>query len=117
MFKRIVNILVLVPVAIVLILMSVANRQSATLAFNPFDPSDAVMSLTAPFFVFLFMALMIGMVLGSLATWVKQGKHRTRARDNAHEAVKWHTEADRQKARATELAKIPALPAPDGTRA
>lgn len=35
MFKKLINIVVLVPVAIILIVLSVANRQSVTLALNP----------------------------------------------------------------------------------
>jgi len=82
-----------------------------TLSFNPFNPADEVLSVTLPFFVFLFAALIIDMIIGSLATWFKQGKHRKRARVNANEAVKWHTEADREKAKAQQIAA--SLPAPD----
>ncbi|WP_422372364.1 LapA family protein [Hoeflea sp.] len=111
MVKRIVALVILVPLAIVLVMLSVANRTAVTLALNPFQPQDQVLSVTAPFFVFLFAALMLGMIIGSLATWFKQGKHRKRARREASEAVKWHTEADRQKAKAKEIAA--ALPAPE----
>ncbi|WP_419907456.1 LapA family protein [Hoeflea sp.] len=100
MTRKLINIVILVPVAIILIVLSVANRGTVTLALNPFDPSDTVLSLNAPFFVFLFIALMIGMVIGSLATWFKQGKYRKKARQEAKEAVRWHTEADRQRERA-----------------
>jgi uncharacterized integral membrane protein len=98
MVKRIISLLVLVPVAIVLIVLSVANRQMVTLALNPFDRSDQVLSLSLPFFVFLFLAVIVGMIVGSLATWLNQGKHRARARSSKKEAVKWHKEADRLKA-------------------
>jgi uncharacterized integral membrane protein len=111
MIKRIIALAILVPLGIVLIMLSVANRQAVTLALNPFDPTDAMLSVTLPFFVFLFLALITGMILGSLATWFKQGKHRKQARVQASEAVKWHTEADRQKAKAQQIAA--ALPAPD----
>jgi uncharacterized integral membrane protein len=111
MIKRIIALAILVPLGIVLIMLSVANRQAVTLALNPFDPTDALLSVTLPFFVFLFLTLITGMILGSLATWFKQGKHRKQARVQASEAVKWHTEADRQKAKAQQIAA--ALPAPD----
>lgn len=111
MIKRIIALAILVPLGIVLIMLSVANRQAVTLALNPFDPADTLLSVTLPFFVFLFLALIAGMILGSLATWFKQGKHRKQARVQASEAVKWHTEADRQKAKAQQIAA--ALPAPD----
>ncbi|NTJ41189.1 LapA family protein [Agrobacterium larrymoorei] len=100
MSKKIVNLLILVPLAIVLIILCVANRQSVTLALNPFEPSDTVMAFTAPFFVFLFLAVIFGVFLGSFATWVSQGKHRKRARTEAREAIRWHDEATKQKAAA-----------------
>ena len=111
MIKRIIALAIFVPLGIVLIMLSVANRTAVTLALNPFDPADTLLSVTLPFFVFLFAALIIGMVIGSLATWVKQGKHRKEARVKASEAVKWHTEADREKAKAQQIAA--ALSAPE----
>ena len=109
--KKIVNIVVLVPIAIVLIVLSVANRQTVTLALNPFNPADSVLSASAPFFLFLFLAVILGMVIGSMATWFSQGKYRKRARNEAHEAVKWHTEAEKQKVRAETIASQTLLPA------
>ncbi len=98
MSKKIINLIILLPLAIILVILCVANRQAVTLALNPFRPEDVVLSFTAPFFVFLFLAVMFGMVLGSSATWFAQGKHRKRARIEAREAIRWHDEANRQKA-------------------
>lgn len=110
MIKKIVNILVLIPVGIVLIVLSVANRQSVTLALNPFRPEDSVLSVNAPFFVYLFLAVILGMVIGSLATWFTQGKYRKRARVEASEAVKWHTEAEKHRTRAEAMASQAVVP-------
>ncbi|WP_275787963.1 DUF1049 domain-containing protein [Pararhizobium gei] len=109
--KKLVKILVLVPVSIVLIVLSVANRQIVTLALNPFDPADSVLSASAPFFVFLFLAVIAGMIIGSFATWFSQAKYRKRARSEAHEAVKWHAEAEKHKSRAETIASQALLPA------
>ena len=109
MSKKLINLIILVPLAIVLIILCVANRQSATLALNPFRPEDGVLSFTAPFFVFLFLAVIFGVLLGSAATWISQGKHRKRARAEAREAMRWHDEANRQKAAvATQISHLPA---------
>ena len=112
MIKRILSILILVPIAIVLIMLSVANRENVVLKLNPFQPGDSLLSLEAPFFIFLFGALMTGMIIGSVATWLGQGKYRSKARAKAYEAVKWETEAGRQKAKANEIASAMALPSP-----
>ncbi|MEM9106389.1 MAG: DUF1049 domain-containing protein [Pseudomonadota bacterium] len=110
MTRKLINLIILVPVAIVLIVLSVANRNAVTLALNPFDPTDQVLSLSAPFFVFLFAALMIGMVVGSMATWFRQGRYRKKARQEAKEAVRWHTEADKQRERVEAMASSKSLP-------
>jgi uncharacterized integral membrane protein len=102
--KKIVTLVILVPLGILLIVLSVANRQSVTLALNPFRPEDTVLSLTAPFFLFLMLSLILGMLIGSLATWWTQGKYRRQARIEAREAIKWHNEADRQKTQSTVVA-------------
>ncbi|HEV7310202.1 DUF1049 domain-containing protein [Ensifer sp.] len=112
MFKKIINIVVLVPVGVILIVLSVANRQSVTMALNPFRPEDSVLAVSAPFFVFLFLAVIVGMVLGAAATWFSQGKHRRRARTEASEALKWHREAEKHRSQAEKLATQATLAAP-----
>ncbi|MCX8995768.1 DUF1049 domain-containing protein [Rhizobiaceae bacterium BDR2-2] len=112
MIRKLANLFVLLPLGIVLIVLSVANRHSVSLAFNPFRPEDEALAISAPFFVFLFLALILGMVIGSLVTWFSQGQYRKRARAEAREAVKWHDEADRQKARAEEMAAHAVAPLP-----
>ncbi|MBD9444665.1 MULTISPECIES: hypothetical protein [unclassified Rhizobium] len=104
MAKKITNLLIFLPLGIILIIFCVANRQVVTLAFNPFRPDDQVLSLSAPFFVFLFITLIIGMLVGSAATWLNQGKYRKRARTEAKAAVRWQAEADRHKTHAEEIA-------------
>lgn len=104
MSKKIVNLVVLVPLALVLIILCVANRQSVTLALNPFQPDDSLLSFSAPFFVFIFLSVIFGVLLGSFVTWLSQGKYRKRARIEAKEAIRWHDEANRQKAVAANIA-------------
>lgn len=105
MIKKVFAIVVLLPVALVLIVLSVANRAPVTLALNPFRPDDTVLSVTAPFFVFLFVALMLGIVVGGIATWFGQGRYRSRARKERYEASRWQIEADRQRERANDLVR------------
>lgn len=104
MLKKIIRIVIFIPIAIVLIVLSIANRQEVTLALNPFEPADPMLSITAPFFVYVFLSIMFGIAVGSFLTWLSQGRHRKRARDEAAESHKWHVEADRQKAKADDLA-------------
>lgn len=95
MTRKVLSLIILVPLAVILIVLSVANRGAVTFALNPFNPKDDVLSVSAPFFLFLFIALIIGMIIGSFATWLNQGKYRKRARSEAREAVRWQAEAEK----------------------
>ena len=76
MFRRILRTIVLIPAAAVLVALAVANRQSVTVSFDPFDPADPAYVLTAPFYLAGFALLIAGVVLGGIATWFEQGKLR-----------------------------------------
>jgi uncharacterized integral membrane protein len=86
MAKRIIAIVILVPVAIILIAFLVANRHSVSLTLDPFHPGDPALSYSAPFFVWLFAAFVLGLVVGGFAVWLGQGRHRRLARQRGKEA-------------------------------
>lgn len=98
--KKLISLVVFVPLAIVLIVLSVANRHPVTFNMDPINPAQPFLAFTMPFFVFLFLALLTGLFLGSVFTWFSQSKHRKFAREKKHEAAKWQNEAEEQKQRA-----------------
>ena len=51
--------------------------------------------MTAPLFVLLFIALIVGTFLGGVATWFTQGANRRRARLAQDEAEHWRGEVRR----------------------
>ncbi len=101
--KRIVAIVILVPLAIVLIALSVANRASAILTVDPFNPGNPALSYSAPLFIWLFGALFLGVVIGSVVTWLTQGKHRRNARNSSREAARLLERAESAEKRSTSL--------------
>ena len=62
---------------------------------DPFRPEAPALAVDGPFYVFLFAALIAGVVLGGWATWMSQGHWRKSARHRAQDAVRWRSEADR----------------------
>lgn len=108
---RFLKSLIFLPLAILLVVFAVANRHDVTFSLDPFSAQDPALAITAPMFWFLFAAVAVGVVIGGLTTWAKQGKYRKEARVKRREADRWHEEADRLKAVA-EPPKGPALPAP-----
>lgn len=102
MILRLVKLVILIPVAVVLVVLAVANRHAVTLALNPFRPDDQLLSFTLPVFVLVFAALILGVLIGSLVTWFAQGRYRKQARSEASDARKWREEADKQRLRVEE---------------
>jgi hypothetical protein len=108
--KRFLRLVVLIPVAIVLVLLAVANRHVVTVSIDPFGDPDPALSLQIPLFWLLFAMLALGIVAGGMATWIGQGRWRKAARQD-------HAEAERlRREMARTLPAGPGLPAPGDSR-
>ena len=93
--RRFVWLLVAVPAGLLLVTLAVANRHKVRLVLDPFRRADPVISLELPFYAYLFGALLAGVVIGGMATWMSQARWRRSARRRAVEARRWQAEADR----------------------
>jgi len=102
--KRLIWLFVAIPAAVLLIVFSVANRTPVTLSLDPFATDTPALAFTLPFFVFLFLAFLCGLVFGGVATWLGQGRYRRSARFEKADANRWRDEADAQRKRAEGLA-------------
>jgi uncharacterized protein HemY len=110
--RRFLILFVLLPIAIVAAALSVANRGSVVLSLDPL--SDAPRwSLTAPLFVLIFVTLGVGVLIGGIATWVRQGKWRQAARAERAKAESLRQEVERLRERVT---APPALTLPRADR-
>ena len=78
--------LVLVPVALVIVLFSVANRGTVRVSLDPFSRDLPMFSFDLPLFAVVLAAIAVGVLVGGLASWAAQGKHRKAARRNRREA-------------------------------
>jgi hypothetical protein len=93
--RRVIRFLVVLPVVAVLVALGIANVHDVRLALDPFRPADPALSIVLPFYVWLLAALIVGVVIGGLATWLTQARWRRSARRNDAEARRWRAEADR----------------------
>jgi Mn2+/Fe2+ NRAMP family transporter len=84
--RKIIQVLVLIPLAIMLVALSVANRGMVAVTVDPFNPGNPALTASAPLYAVILLALMLGAVIGSALTWLKQGRHRARARSEASRA-------------------------------
>jgi uncharacterized integral membrane protein len=78
--RRFLILFVFLPIAIVVVVLSVANRGSVTFSLNPLGEAGPGWSATGPFYVFLFAAVAFGIVIGGVATWFRQSRWRQAAR-------------------------------------
>ena len=109
MLNRFLIVVIVIPIAVVLIALAVANRGLTAFTLDPFNPGNPALTINVPLFVLLFSVLALGMILGSLATWFKQGRYRRIARQRS-------IEADAARASAARAAKTPP-PSASGTPA
>jgi hypothetical protein len=76
LLRKIVAALILVPLAIVIIAFAVANRQIVTVSLDPFSSNPPAAAVTLPLFALIIVLLILGVVIGGVAAWLRQGKWR-----------------------------------------
>jgi uncharacterized integral membrane protein len=85
--KRFFKYLFLVPVALIVLALAVANRHLVTIFLDPFaGPTLEGTQIVAPLYIIMLLAAMAGIVLGSVTTWLEQGTYRRAARRARSEA-------------------------------
>jgi uncharacterized integral membrane protein len=78
--RKIVAAIILIPLAVIIIAFAVANRQIVTVSLDPFSASAPAASLTLPLFALVLLLLILGVLIGGFAAWLRQGKWRGTAR-------------------------------------
>jgi uncharacterized integral membrane protein len=102
--RKIVAALILVPLAVVIIAFAVANRQIVTVSFDPFSAERPAASLTLPLFALIIVLLVIGVLVGGTAAWLRQAKWRRTARRLEREVADLRIEVDTMKRTTSVLA-------------
>jgi uncharacterized integral membrane protein len=95
MMKTLLKWLFLLPVGLFLLGLAVANRDNVRVVLDPLPGEGPLFETQAPLFIVAFAAAILGIVAGSLATWLSQGRHRRSARQARAEAERLRQEAAR----------------------
>lgn len=80
MIRKIVTAVIVIPLAIVIVAFAVANRHGVTVSFDPLDAANPAFSITLPLFVVIFILLILGVIVGGIAAWLRQASWRRSAR-------------------------------------
>lgn len=106
---RLIKYLILIPLGIIVVVLSIANRGAVTVSLNPFPDAAAgtdlaILSYSVPLYLLLFGFLLLGVFLGGLGSWFSQGKWRRKARENEHQASMQQHRAEEAEQKAREMA-------------
>lgn len=101
--KRAVKLILLIPIVVVVVALSVANRGSVTFSVDPFGGDDPALSFQIPLYWLLFAALAIGVLIGGVATWIGQSKWRRAARHDHAEIERLKRDRERSRSGTTSL--------------
>jgi uncharacterized integral membrane protein len=91
--RKAVTILILFPIAAAIVLLAVANRRIVTVSL---DPLSAVpeFAITGPLFLVLLLTLLVGVVIGGVAAWLRQSRWRRAARRAEAEVRRLRSESE-----------------------
>jgi uncharacterized integral membrane protein len=92
--RKIIAAVILVPLAVVIIAFAVANRQIVTVSLDPFSAEHPAASLTLPLFALVIVLLVLGVLIGGIAAWLRQSKWRRTARRLEREIADLHIQIE-----------------------
>jgi uncharacterized integral membrane protein len=80
MIRKTIAVLVLVPLGLLIVLFAVANRQRVTISLDPFSSDAPAFTVALPLFIVILGMLIVGVIVGGIASWLRQARWRRRAR-------------------------------------
>ena len=93
---RTVKIILLALILLVIVVLSLANRETVTLNLLPEGMATLMpVSVQVPLFLVSLLSILVGMIVGYLFEWLREHKHRRRASQKAREAARLNVEVDR----------------------
>lgn len=107
--KSILRVLVFVPLALIILFFSMANRAMVKIGVDPFaaNPADAP-SIEAPMYLVVLAAMALGVLAGGVSSWLGHLPVRRAAKVARAEAKK--TRLEIEKLRQQALAELPSDP-------
>ncbi len=100
--KKLLTWIVLAPAAVIVVAFAVANRHAVEVSLDPLP-----VTLVAPLYVVVMLAMLVGLVIGGWAAWQRGSKWRRRAREQGRQASRLSGELQEARASAS-TAVVPA---------
>jgi hypothetical protein len=93
---RVLKYLIAAPIAALILVFAFANREWVTIYFDPIGGSGLA-PVPAPQYAVLLIAAALGVIAGSVTTWVGQGWRRRALREAEAEAARLRQELQSQR--------------------
>jgi len=78
--RKFLTTLIVILLGLILVVFAVANRHFVTVSLDPFNSANPSISVSLPLFVLIFALVILGVIVGSVATWFRQASWRRTAR-------------------------------------
>ena len=95
MIAKIVSTLILLPITVVLVVFMVVNRGVVPVSLDPFGTIPQL-SFDVSLSILLICAVLFGVVLGGMGTFLTQAHHRRASYKRKHEIERMKRESDKQ---------------------
>jgi hypothetical protein len=109
MLRKLFFLFVLVPLALAIVALAVANRGLVTVSFDPFSSTNPAYAVMLPLYGLALVVLIAGVVVGGVAAWLKQRKWRRAVRrlEAENRALRAELESMRRRSDFGVRAKLP----------
>jgi len=78
--KAFLRAVIFLPLAAVFIGFALANRMMVSVQLDPMGLSNLPLAYDVPLFLPIFIAMMVGVLVGGVSMWLSEGRHRRAAR-------------------------------------
>jgi uncharacterized integral membrane protein len=109
--RKFIATVILIPLAILMVMFAVANRARVPVSLDPFSANAPALTVQVPLFLLLLIALIVGVLAGGIAAWLKQSKWRRAARRLDRELRTARAEAEDARRRLAAAQTPPPAPA------
>lgn len=112
LIRNIIAALILAPLAALIVAFAVANRQRVSISLDPFASGQdaAFTTRPVPLFLVLFGVLILGVIIGGVAGWLRHGGYKRTAKRLDREVVRLRAELDARKRGAVAPPVVPVAP-------
>lgn len=95
--RRLLFWIVLVPLGALLVLFAVANRASVVVSFDPFSGENSALAFSAPLFIVMFAAVIVGVAIGGIASLMHRYRMWKAVRRAEEEAAEHKAKAENER--------------------